>query len=409
MNREKDRGNKIQEFCDKYIMIIVSVLVFMIGIVSIFVTAYFDGGFSNAVEKTSYKKDNVFLNIGIVLLLLSLFYILYKITKKISLKILVPLILLIVFISQILWVNVVKLMPESDQGYIMVGAEAFCDGTFGNLMESGEYFDFFPYQIGMSFYISIVHKIINMHGYMPIEYINVALSVFNLFIMYLIIALFWKDERIRRIGLFVLFGFSVYFLFFNVHFYGNIIGLSFGLIALYFVLRYLKTKKVYNIIITGISITLSILLKSNYNIFLCGIILTLILELMTDKKIITFVSIIIILGIYIFLNIGFNFYIKKITGQSFSKGVPMISYIYMGIAEPTNSSSGWYTADVVKIYEENNYNNEEASKKSKELLKGRIRYLIQNPIYAIKYFADKLRINMVKSDFPNNLVLMARD
>lgn len=243
---------------------------------------------------------------------------------------------------------------------------------------------------------------------MPIEYINVALSTFNLFMMYLIIALFWKDERIKRTGLFTLFGFSLYFLFFNVHFYGNIIGLTFGLIALYFTLKYLRNKKIYNIIITGIAITLSILFKSNYSIFLCGIILTLVLELLKDKKIRTFASIIIILGTYIILNTGFNFYIEKITGEKISKGVPMISYMYMGIAEPLNLSSGWYTADVVKIYENNNYDYESSSEESKELLKERINYLAQNPGYTIKYFGDKLRIYLAKSNISNSLVFMAR-
>lgn len=409
MNKENKKiGNKIQEFCSKYIMLIVAILVFIIGIVSIFITAYFDGDFTNAVEKTSYRIDNIFINIGTIFVLLSFLYIIYKLTKKVSLKILIPVTLAITFIAQILWVNNVKLMPESDQGNIMIGAEAFCNGTFGNLMKEGEYFNIYPFQTALSFYVSIIHKIINMHGYMPIEYINVALSTFNLFMMYLIIALFWKNERIKRTGLFTLFGFSLYFLFFNVHFYGNIIGLTFGLIALYFTLKYLRNKKIYNIIITGIAITLSILFKSNYSIFLCGIILTLVLELLKDKKIRTFASIIIILGTYIILNTGFNFYIEKITGEKISKGVPMISYMYMGIAEPLNLSSGWYTADVVKIYENNNYDYESSSEESKELLKERINYLAQNPGYTIKYFGDKLRIYLAKSNISNSLVFMAR-
>ena len=64
MNKENKKiGNKIQEFCSKYIMLIVAILVFIIGIVSIFITAYFDGDFTNAVEKTSYRIDNIFINI----------------------------------------------------------------------------------------------------------------------------------------------------------------------------------------------------------------------------------------------------------------------------------------------------------------------------------------------------------
>ena len=80
----------------------------------------------------------------------------------------------------------------------------------------------------------------------------------------------------------------------------------------------------------------------------------------------------------------------------------------MGIAEPLNLSSGWYTADVVKIYENNNYDYESSSEESKELLKERINYLAQNPGYTIKYFGDKLRIYLAKSNISNSLVFMAR-
>ncbi len=56
-------------------------------------------------------------------------------------------------------------------------------------------------------------------------------------------------------------------MFFNVHVYGNINGLTFGLIALYFTLKYLENKKKRYLVITAISMAISIALKSNYNIF----------------------------------------------------------------------------------------------------------------------------------------------
>ena len=50
-------------------------------------------------------------------------------------------------------------------------------------------------------------------------------------------------------------------MFFNVHVYGNINGLTFGLIALYFTLKYLENKKKRYLVITAISMAISIALK----------------------------------------------------------------------------------------------------------------------------------------------------
>ena len=113
----------------------------------------------------------------------------------------------------------------------------------------------------------------------------------------------------------MLFGFSLYFVFFNVHVYGNIVGLSFGLIALYFTLQYLENKKPYNFLIIGISIAISILLKSNYNIFLCGIVLTLALEFFKDKKLrnkfVNVAGILVVLGSYLIAKSGFQYYVEN--------------------------------------------------------------------------------------------------
>ena len=202
--KEKDNkkaGQKFQEFCSKYIMLVVAILIAIIGITSIFVTAYFDGNLANAVEKTSYGTDSVFISIMIVLIILSILYLFYKASKKISLKILVPVVLGIAFIAQFLWIYNVKYIPIADQASVLVGAEAFKTGDFSLLLQDGGYFSLYPFQTGMSFYIYLAKTIFHVqgNGHMLMEYLNVVFSTFNLFMMYLIIAKLWKDERIKRV------------------------------------------------------------------------------------------------------------------------------------------------------------------------------------------------------------------
>lgn len=82
--------------------------------------------------------------------------------------------------------------------------------------------------------------------------------------------------------------------------------------------------------------------------------------------------------------------LKTKLGQELPEGVSMISYIYMGMAEPKWLSSGWYTEDTVEIYKRNDYNTEQSSEEAKELLKQRINYFMYNPKEALFYVGDKL-------------------
>ena len=94
----------------------------------------------------------------------------------------------------------------------------------------------------------------------------------------------FKNENVQKILVILLAVFSLYWMFFNVHFYGNIIGLTFALASVVFVMFYLENNNLFNLLLSGILISISILLKSNYNIFLCGIIFPSILTVAAAKR-----------------------------------------------------------------------------------------------------------------------------
>ena len=68
----------------------------------------------------------------------------------------------------------------------------------------------------------------------------------------------------------------------------------------------------------------------------------------------------------------------------------MINYIYMGMAEPTDLSPGWYTGDAPLIYTNSNYNKEINRELIYELIKSRINYFLKNPIDFLSFYAQKI-------------------
>ena len=91
--------------------------------------------------------------------------------------------------------------------------------------------------------------------------------------------------------------------------------------------------------------------------------------------------------------------IEKNTGYYLNNGVPMISYIYMGIAPGGVYPPGWYTGDVEVIYNESGYNTEKSVQMTKPMLSERLEYLVKHPIYTISYFAEKLETTWLNPTF----------
>lgn len=233
---------------------------------------------------------------------------------------------------------------------------------------------------------------------MNILIINCIASVFNIFILYTISKLLFKNENIQKILIILLGIFSLYWMFFNPHFYGNIIGLTFALGSVLFALFYLDNNKPANLLLSGVLISISTILKSNYNIFLCGILLILVLNTIQKWNFKNLFAILIFLIGYIGISLGYNSILNYIN-LDLPKGVPMISFAYMGMAEPTNLSPGWYNSSTIDIYREAGYNNEIAKEKTINKINNRLHEFLINPIHGLKFYVEKISSTWLNPTF----------
>lgn len=396
----ENKIQKITNFLLKYELIIISAIIGLIGILSIFITAYFDCTFYHPAEKTYFKYSiGIFQILAVILVIFIINILNKKIFKKIpSIALLLPL-LFVCSIVFIVWINAMKLNPETDQKMIHDIAIAILNNNISNYTSTAQYLFLYPFQFGLSLFVSIIYKLFGTN-YLFIEYINAFCSIVNLLIVYYISKIIFKNEKIQKTLVFLLAGFSVYWMFFNVHFYGNIIGLTLALISLLCVLLYLEKRKFYYLIFAGFSIAFSIIIKTNYNIFLCGIILILILDLIKAWNIKTLALIPIFIISYFVINFSYNIVFQKVTNLDTSNcGVPMISYIYMGMSEPTDLSPGWYNSSTVDLFREKNYNVQETSDSSKKLINDRLLYFAKNPQSFAKYYSEKIASTWLNPTF----------
>ena len=181
----KSRGEKIQIFCSKYLLLFIAILILIIGIFSLVVTAYFENAtYSSVPEKTNYRLDNFPLVLLGCLIFLLILFSLYKITKKIKIKWLLAFCIIIIVISQLLWVNNLKFIPRADQASIIGCAKELLQRNFDNFGDPSSYFGIYPFQLGIIYYIALVFKVFNTTKPLILQILNVIFSAINILLMY---------------------------------------------------------------------------------------------------------------------------------------------------------------------------------------------------------------------------------
>lgn len=219
----ENKLQKVTNFFLKYGLIIISIIIGLIGILSIFITAYFDCTFYHPAEKTYFKYSiGIFQILAAILIIFIINILNKKVLKKIpSIALLLPLLFVCMMVF-IVWINAMRLNPETDQKMIHDMAIAILNNNISNYTSTAQYLFLYPFQFGLSLFVSIIYKLFG-ENYLYIEYINAFCSIINLLIVYYISKIIFKNEKIQKILIFLLAGFSLYWMFFNVHFYGNII------------------------------------------------------------------------------------------------------------------------------------------------------------------------------------------
>lgn len=152
---ENNKFQNIIEFCLKNITVIISIIVAIIGVLSIFITAYFNTTFYHPDELTHFKYTigiiEILVSIAVIALII---FIVKKILKKIPSKILLILLLIASSILFVFWVRILKLNPETDQKMIHDMAISFLEGNIKNFTRNSTIFIFISISIWVNFFCS---------------------------------------------------------------------------------------------------------------------------------------------------------------------------------------------------------------------------------------------------------------
>lgn len=398
INKMQSISSKVVDFARVVIIILSIMLLVLIAVKAFYKTGYFPATYDNAIEKTDYKYDNIFENLVYITVILFIIYLLHKLLEKVKLKYVIPIVLILLLSLFIWFVISVRIVPIADQGQIMILGDASYKNILNLHIGAGSYLDMFPYQFGFAYYVGVVIGLIdkiknafNLDVFVYLQILNGVYSIICMIFMYLIgNRLINKDDiKTKNILRVLILLFSAYFVFLNTHVYAIIPGLMFALLAFLCTIRFIQEGKWYDIVVASISIFIAVFLKTNYKIFLIGILGILGLELLKKIELKKFLSLIIVFVIYVSgSNIGDYIFETKIQ-RDIPLGVPMMTYMYMGWAPSNTLSSGWYTGDVINIYNKNEFKHIETAEETKDLIEIRFNHFMGDLKELWRYAWDK--------------------
>lgn len=376
--------NKLFNFLNKTLVWIIMAIVVLINLIVLnFITFFPSSYYERPLEYTS----NIFLVLISIVFLALLIFLERKNKIKMSNLTLLKILLIYSFLVSLIWLFIARSYPVADQNYISVVASQMMSKYYGGF-RSFQYIYKYPHQIGITLFVYIIYSIFGVNNYLAFGVINAIAISMVLYILYKVTCLIFNDEKIEKYIL--IFSFFMFPLFLYTPFvYGNIISLLFSLIAIYFVLLYLKKDQLKYQLLSTMSIVIAIILKSNSLIFLLGIAILLFLHGIKKKSIATF-------GLIILLFIG-NFlgsflitkHFQNLTGEKLDNGIPKIAYVAMGLQEGTRAP-GWYNWYVENVYAGNDFDSKEARVHAINYIKERAKYLSNHPGYTVRFFSQKL-------------------
>lgn len=391
------------ECMKRAVWILFTVIIGYLLIASIFSTCYYGGYIfptaSGTIEMvgghTFYIRDNFIQHIVLFVFFSFLLFSckMETIRKIIHAKYFGMAVCIVTGIMSILIVLLGQCEPSSDPKYVVDAAAALLQNDFSDLEEGG-YLFICPHQMGIVIYFQILSVLFGSLNYIAFELINVIWIVFAYYILVKLAKILWEQQQDNYATAVLCLLFLPY-LFYATYLYGTVVGLTFALLSFYTMFLFERNAKIPYLLISGLSMGIATVLKSNYQIFFIAEIVYLLCSCFpmksTEKRMICR-KLMLLLTISICFSLcsaGVKEYEKSINHGSEIKGIPMTAYIAMGLQDG-KLAPGWYNGYNSSVYEENDYDYEKANLAAKNEIKKIVSGYPHDITTSISFFVKKV-------------------
>lgn len=374
----------------------ISLIFFGIIITYLCVTSFFNTCYISIDyrEHTFFVSDKPLRNMLFVVIFLIGIYCLKKsklpniINNNKKLFLIIKYVLLsIIFILGLVWVLNTRFFPAADQYSMQKCVSEFLNNDYSSAVSNG-YLNKNFQQRGLfmlSYLFALVFGDMNI---IAIQILNVIAVVFIFKSLSEIIGIYKGSYLMQIIVILSGIIFPIILLY-SYFIYGNIIGLSFALLAIKYELLFFDNKIINHGILSSLMIFMAILCKSNYQIYFIAMLICLFFNLINKydiKKIIYLVLLIVALLLSSILPTSF---IENKTSTKMSEGLSFYSYVAMGLQE-SERAPGWYNGFNHDSYAECDNNTAKHKEYSKKAIDERIELFKADLDYADEFLSKKI-------------------
>lgn len=381
---------KFRDFMNKFAVKLITwislLICFTLSLMSLLSTAVFEKG---KVETILYKAENIPLLILCAVIILVLLYMAYRLISwnEKTIKILKIVMIVYTILLGAIWVFSTQSLPFADGEIVDQATTKFAHGDF-SLIEKGQYFDKFPFQLNLVFVFHLIYQIVGYHNYIALQLLNVLCLAGTYYYMQKTMNLLFKNIVYDGM-LMILFILCLPALLYCSFIYSTMYGLFLSTLAFYYGLCYIKTRNYLYFIPVVLAISLAIMLKSNFLITLVALACILIMDFINHKKFSSIVLIILMLIVQGIPTKLIKGYYEDISNMDIGKGIPTIAWIGMGMHEG-NKASGWYNSFMFDAYKEAGYDSDITKQFCIQGIKKRLNEFKANPSEFFRFYQRKI-------------------
>ena len=200
---------------------------------------------------------------------------------------------------------------------------------------------------------------------------------------------------------------SVPLLMFATFVYPNAVGFFFTVCGTWMIAEGFRLQKVWAsslAIVGGFLICgIGIVFKSTYQILVLAALVAVIFAVWHNRRVWQLVV--------SFLSAVAAFFVSKLpvyvvqtwTGQKFGKGMPMSSWIAIGLGQPDNMPAGWWSRFAIDAFERTGNDYALQSQISNDFVRNRLAFFAGNPSDGLNFFTNKLASEWAEPSFMTSL------
>lgn len=344
---------------------------------------------NQAKENPVFRNDSLLLNILLLAGGIGLLTLLSRIVKKIPPSAMETVVFLYTVVFGILWVVSALSAPTHDSDIVTSAGTGAAYGDYSGIDSS--YFLYFPFQFGYVLWTELWTPLTVWNGsYIGLQIVNVFCLAFAYVGLMRLTAVMFPGKELRPMLLLLLILFPQP-IWFSTFLYGNIPSFVFSVWGVYFLAKHMEQRSYVRLGFSALFLLLSVVLKKNSMIVWLACCIVYALWILKEKQW-KQIALLLAFALAVPLFSGFPQKIYEArTGKEFGKGIPMISWLAMGLNEDSTMYPGWYRG----TYTVTNFNKcgqdpEAAAQKSKELIAKRFSELSEQPTGLVRFFGGKI-------------------